>query len=225
MDDRDVIKVLVELWKEERASPLEYVVWYGSRANDADLDLLILCSAPIHWQNSAYGRLDVLCMTWTEFTERVGLLDPIAIDPLMEGQIISGDAQRWEALKTRRSDTPPEATAISYLLSRSSEQCVSSLSLLDTYRQTSQSVHLLWSLVNLGYVFSYWLLAGLYKHSEWKGPVTVHELLQLDASQDFADLWAAIRRAKRKPEALAEAEVVSFYQRWEDVSLQQPHLG
>jgi hypothetical protein len=225
MSSHEIVKFLLSLIEPEVVSPVKYVIWYGSRSKQADIDLMILTVSETHWRHCSLGRLDLTCISVTQFKDLAYKLDIIATEPLFTGEVVVGEERELKELRVSISKNPPSKDTISYLFQRASEEYLSSVSLLKQYKGTSFRNYLVWAAINLGYAFSYKILSQMYDTHFWKGPFTLSKLLKVSKNSDYQFLWKTIRQSKRKPDILKEDVIIKFQRKWEEICIGNKSVG
>jgi len=227
MSSYEIVKFLLSLIEYEVVSPVKYVIWYGSRIEETDIDLMILTESETHWRHCSLGRLDLTCMSVTQFKDLAYKLDIIATEPLFTGKIVFGEEEELKKLRVLISKNPPSRDTISYLFQRALEEYLNSVSLLRQYQHTSCRSYLIWSAINLGYAFSYKILSQVYDTDThiWKGPLTLSELLRASKDSGYQLLWRTIRQSKRNPEILQEDIIINLQRKWEEICIRNERRG
>jgi hypothetical protein len=197
MNDTEIVANLIELWKQDTTTKFLNVIWYGSRKEHSDIDLLLLVSDDLPWRSAFLGRLDLLCISFHEFRGRISNFDPRFTEPLLTGEIVYGDETELRNLSSGLN-TQPNAEVYRYLLKLSIEQYNNSTSFFDRYRSTGKANDLIWSLTNLGFAYSAILLREQYQ-KKWTKPLTITEIIDQQVDVKFEKLWNDIRMAKKQP--------------------------
>jgi len=213
MTDTMLLRALSALLKKD-ASNLFCLIHYGSHKRDADLDLLLLTRGPTTWNTCSFGRLDLAAMQFDHFACLASMLDPMAIEPLLTGEVICGDRRQVKRLRARVVVSKPADTTVRYLSGRAQEELLAAQSFVKRYETEKESSFLLWALINLGYAFSYRLMSQHYASQPWRGPLTITRLIELKTSLEFSSLWATIRRAKKYPSRLKVRTLQHYLNRW-----------
>lgn len=219
MKTSEIVEILGSLLRADHLSSLVCLIWYGSRQSDADIDLFLISSKETNWRHCSFGRLDLTCMPLEEFQSRMRRLDPVAVEPILTGDCVAGRAKTVQELKSELLREPLPRLAVPYLLRRSLEEYLTSSSLVDLHSTNRGQTCLLWSLINLGYAFSYRLLSHIYSTRKWAGPVTLGELRRMGLSSAFEQLCQYVHWAKRNPRGIDKDDIVRFQREWEGLTL------
>lgn len=213
MNDRDTINVLLNLFKEDNAQLL-YLFWYGSREQDADIDLMAVTSYRTSWNHCAFGRLDLISIPFEEFQSSAMRFDPIVIEPLFTGELIFGDQNVIDELKLKIEGCSPSHEAITFLYDRAMQEYLSSRSYLAYYRQTKQATYLLWAFTNVTYAYSYAFIAQYYEIYKSNGPIILKSIKEKNQLIILNKIVEILRMTKRDHTALNEEIIEDYMERW-----------
>ena len=128
--------------------PVDYIIWFGSKKDGADIDLMVITSSSCISHHFAVGNIDLAAFQTEDFSSLARLLDPMAIEPLFFGEVIYQKDQMLGILRKEIRNKIPDDNVIYYLRKRSVEEYLSSNNLIESSQVNMQ---LLWSLINLSY--------------------------------------------------------------------------
>jgi predicted nucleotidyltransferase len=98
---------------------IDYVVLYGSRKPESDIDLFIISSNPS--RNYFNGWIDIYELNKEEFLLHCSNLDISVTDPLFSGELIHGDRYSFDKVKESLEKFPILSQAISHNQMRAEE--------------------------------------------------------------------------------------------------------
>ena len=211
--NRKIVETLCSLFKGDICQ-IVHVLWYGSRKDDADIDLLIVTGSQTHWDQCCLGRLDLACLPLEQFKDMAFKLDPLVIEPLFSGEVLIGNDCDIKEMKAEVSSRTPTPEDITYLSHRSLAEYLKTISLLSHYKNSGEQSHLLWALVNLSFAFSYRLLADLYEKELWNGPLLLKHILESGSPIEVESLFQTLHNEKRDPSILNDSLITSYVENW-----------
>jgi len=168
-----MIELLSHLLADEH-NPLVFLAHYGSRKASADIDLLAVYRDQGVDNDRNVGRLDLLCLSLQQFRSLLALCDPIASEPLITGNLVFGDIDHWEQIKSQYLGALPDRRCLFHLIARSVDTARIAESHLESSIATgiAFSAHLFWK--NLGFAVAYLEFAKRYAAGEF--PLTFAQL-------------------------------------------------
>lgn len=187
------------------------IIWYGSRRDDRDVDLLAIDDEATGTTSIRLGRVDLAALTRGQFDLLVGCADPVATEPVLTGVLIAGDAAVLDTARECLLGCRPPVGAVGHALRRSHEDSASVARFLEQYRDTKDLRCLRWALHNLSFAIAYLSFARRYSDRS----ATVCTLRELRDGGDivlpeFWDWYDLVKHHARP--TLADAEI--WFSRW-----------
>ena len=172
---QDLDDVLVHLLAGCPNNPLMYLVKYGSCRTESDIDLLAIYAQPLGHVDYNIGRLDIFALEKGQFQRLLGVHDPIVTEPLLTGNLLLGDHDRWNGERQCFLDTKPAGATLFHLAMRMMQVMNSAESFLDRFQATNEHVDAFYFLKNLSFALGY--LAFVKEYSKGRFPIVLKDVL------------------------------------------------
>ncbi len=198
-----------------------HAVVYGSRRQDRDIDLLIVDPRTSSHCYIELGRFDILLLSPSRLEALATRLDPVVTEPLLTGELVSGDHQAWDdyvmALRSRR----PDRSCASHAMIRSLEETIHTQRIAETPpdARVSTDVSSIWQ--GLSWAISYMSFARLYTSPNAES-VTLSSLIH-DRLILIPEFWHSRARHKEHGTSPDEEESRRFWREWQGYLMQNGH--
>jgi len=187
------LMTVANLLHGRRENPLLYLVYYGSRDLQTDIDLLGVYKYEPNYYEYAIGRLDLFAVGFDQLKNLLRNHDPIATEPLLTGELLQGDVHCWNEIKQDFLRSRPNSDSIYFLYARAFESARAASAFIDRYAQTKCPVdhNTFWK--NVSFAISYLLFASLYTKGQF--PLTFEQVRK--GCSKLANAVNNLRVAKR----------------------------
>lgn len=187
------------------------IIWYGSRREGRDIDLLAIDDSASGTTSMRLGRIDLAAMTRWQFERLSTVADPVVTEPVLTGVLLVGDTAVFDDARTRLIGAHPRAEAVEHALRRSHEDSASVPRFLTQYRELQDHRCLHWALHNLSFAIAYLSFARRYSAPH----ATVCTLRQLRDEGDvlLPEFWDWYDVAKHNSH-ISPAEAMMWVDRW-----------
>ncbi len=117
---QEVVSVLKQLYGLDKFANIEFVILYGSKKPESDIDLCVISSNP----STQYfnGWLDLAELHIEDFQKRLDNLDIALTDSMFSGELIYGNRNQFAQFKQKVLDTPITTEAIEYNFAKAQSQ-------------------------------------------------------------------------------------------------------
>ncbi len=165
---------VINLLQGTRENRLLYLVHYGSKDIQGDIDLLGVYKYEPNYYEYAIGRLDLFAVSFNELNNLLKNHDPTATEPLLTGELIQGDFHCWNEIKKDFLKSIPDSESIYFLYARAFESARAASTFIERYGQTKSPVdhNTFWK--NVSFAISYLLFANLYAKGQF--PLTFEQV-------------------------------------------------
>ncbi len=116
------------------------VVVYGSRRRTRDIDIVVVQPRETATPSLKVGQLDLFVVSRKRFDRLLGVLDLLAVEPVLTGELVCGDAPAWSAVRDRLVATPPSRRCVEHAGRRSLEEYLVACRLWEQYEQDGASI-------------------------------------------------------------------------------------
>ena len=202
------INQIVNLISCDLVTPILNIIWYGSRAQDGDIDLLVITESDPNYPNFSLGKLDISIYSNTVLDSLSTKADIVITDPILTGTNLFGNGKRFEKIKNNLKENNPCSSAIiDYLIERAIYEYVSSMNHFNQFNNNPQKIFLLNTLVNLSFSYSYFYSSEIYRMKKVKEIITYSQLLDIYKNEPIADLSIYLKKVKRNPSLLDTSQI------------------
>ncbi|MFA5175866.1 MAG: hypothetical protein WC413_01215 [Candidatus Nanoarchaeia archaeon] len=159
-------KTLLEIAKEKlnsRFDKLVFLIHFGSKNKEGDIDLCAILEDGVNLEEYLHSRtIDLSQFNYKDAINKIKLFEIPLIQPILTGELIFGDENNFQKLKTEIKTAKPSTKAIKYLQGRSQwcfDYAIKFAELFDSYPHAPEIV-----LNNLAYALSFFESAKRYKN-------------------------------------------------------------
>lgn len=133
---------------------------YGSRRPGRDRDILVVQNHTPPVPTVVLGRLDLLIFQREYFASALSFFDPVAVEPVLTGELLFGDQRVLDEWRTQVRTGRPGKESVKYLAARALAELAASRQIFDSH--DGEGEHLNWSFQNLSFSIAYASFATRY---------------------------------------------------------------
>lgn len=188
------------------------VVVYGSRRRTRDIDIVVVQPQETATPSLKVGQLDLFVVSRKRFDRLLGVLDLLAVEPALTGELVYGDAPAWSAVRDRLVETPPSGRCVEHACRRSLEEYLVACRLWEQYEQDGDPELPEWAFVNLSFSVSYASFARFYAQPGSKA-CTLDGLIRAE-KVFLPEFWAFRNGVKQKNDDVEADSVGDWLSTW-----------
>ncbi len=192
MNRKEIVKRVIQ---ERRLRDIVFLLWYGDRKGK-DVDLLVVLKDGFQPHCYEMAKWDILEVNNKDFKRRLELFDPVITESVISGVLLLGNQKKFAHLKKKFLSVRPFGKAIRFLLKRADEELENAAIFLERYRRRTESRLLLFALLDLSFVCSYFEFAKYYQNNPNTGPISFSKLLTRNNNPILKKVHHAFKRAK-----------------------------
>jgi len=117
---QQVVDVLKHLYGAEKFAHIDFIILYGSKRPESDIDLCVVSTNPSAQHFN--GWLDIAELNREDFQQRLQNLDIALTDAMFSGELIYGDKNHFTQLKQRVLDNPITKESVGYNITKAQFQ-------------------------------------------------------------------------------------------------------
>lgn len=176
MDKKEIRNLLFKLFGQPYFQSKCTAVLYGSQKKNRDIDILLIQKDRTPTPHLLAGQIDFFIVSESNFKTLLKLLDPVVVEPVLTGEILFGDTDKWDRLKKRVSNTKPKHACSEHAGLKSLEETLSTNRIWRQYQSERDPILLEWAFQNLSFAISYLSFAQYYSQPN-SFPCTLSNLI------------------------------------------------
>lgn len=208
MDNNAVVEFLLDCFKYDFGNQLVGAIWYGSRAPDGDIDMMVVHNAPVSMSNLNIGKLDIVSICEGELTVLANLFDPIATEPLINGESIIVNGFILD-IKNQLMQSRPNDNIIEHLKGQRDNAITACELFISSISINTFGCNIIKSaMASISFAYGYHNLMTYYRNNRDSEPITIEELCK--SNKELNDILILTKKIKRSEECISKQGMMAL---------------